>query len=529
MASAEFVITLRDDSAAPQQPQGQPAPSSGDSSRPVGTGEPQASTSPARPMVTEPAAGGPGGSAPPEEGTSPPRGSGKGKEKRPSGKGTPQKGGDDEEESMSLLESLGIDDTILDAVGGVFPKLGRITEAAKAIGGVTMPGASESPQPTPPISKEVEPQDEFDVTPSTAPARPMVTDASNEPSSYSTASPDDNAPPVTAGPPDKGGDAMETAAGLAEDLADVDGVMSQLGAAGMGGTGAAGMKGMGGMLGGVSQFAGPLAAALTVTKLGREAGEGMGGDLAQSVGAPRGIGEFVGGAVGQTAPVLTLIAELTGVTDALKLLSDAVMAVNAEYDRQSELLAGYSPELAIGQATTATAFEMQKLDRAGKIGAGLAEFQSTKSDFEATMFDIWTEILAIGVDIFEELKPFFDEIDEIAEDVRDFIVWFREEVWPFVKPVLEFLVDSDPTLKTLEFLGDIADYAKKILGIQEQKDIGGGDFDPWLAELLSGMEGAHTRGEVVGFGFGGDSRERGGGMTFPRRPGFGPRLPGGMP
>lgn len=96
----------------------------------------------------------------------------------------------------------------------------------------------------------------------------------------------------------------------------------------------------------------------------------------------------------------------------LKLLTNAL-------EKAAGPLVGLSPELSAAAASADAARLMHDIDRAERLGPGLAKVQKTKVKFELMMADIWTEVLSILLRMIEPMLPFFEFMTKLVTVLVD--------------------------------------------------------------------------------------------------------------
>jgi len=99
--------------------------------------------------------------------------------------------------------------------------------------------------------------------------------------------------------------------------------------------------------------------------------------------------------------IAAFIAATTAAVVALKLLTGAL-------DKAAAPLVGLSPELSAAAAHADVARLMRDIDRAERLGPGLAEVQNTRVKFELMMSEVWTQILENMLRLIEPMLPFIE-------------------------------------------------------------------------------------------------------------------------
>ena len=139
------------------------------------------------------------------------------------------------------------------------------------------------------------------------------------------------------------------------------------------------------------------------------AGGNVGGAIQGALPMPGGI---VGRVASAAGPVGLAIGAVAGFGIAIK---SAVGRLIGALDRQSELLADYSPEVAEARFQSEMRRENALRRRAEEIGPQLARFEKARSRMQDRLFDIQTQVQEILLELWEGLEPFLTKCIDILE------------------------------------------------------------------------------------------------------------------
>lgn len=186
------------------------------------------------------------------------------------------------------------------------------------------------------------------------------------------------------------------------------------------------------------------------------------------------------------APLVAVAVVAAGAAISLKLLSDAV-------HRTANELADLSPEVAKTQAAFEMNMELARLDRAQRVGAGVAQLEAARNRISESMYEVQTKMLELLIKFSPVLEGALNGIN-VGVHTFDTLLAMINNIWAQVNDFL-----NDPAGKDNKAAQDALNDSLVALGKAMSEFAGAmpdnnNGRDPFLEELLA-IQGPSQNGK----------------------------------
>ena len=211
--------------------------------------------------------------------------------------------------------------------------------------------------------------------------------------------------------------------------------------------------------------------------LGRTAATAAAGNAAGAGGASAAGAGAAGTVAAVAAPLAAFAIVVGGAVLTVKAFMDAIHNAAGELEDLSPALAGV-------RADFETRRELQRLDRADRIGAGAAQLEAARGRINESMYEVQTKILEVILKFAPLIEGVLDGVNVGVRGIDTFIAQLAN-IWAQVNDIKMLGGNLGDNQKAQDALD--ASKQALIAAIREFADQAPDQFqgmDPWLAEVL---------------------------------------------